>query len=152
MATQEEKLPILRSKASNPTFRDAETDVEFRGDSEIAGSTMDGKMKVYWWRWAVLFVFVADLSVNNGIWITFGPIADAMRCYYSLSDFWINSVSMVYMVTYLLFIVPSVWVMARFGLRTTLVIAACFNALGACLRVAGVGEHILMLFSVIALA
>ena len=136
MALQEERLPILRSKASSPTFQDSDpADVGFRGDSEGA------KMKVYWWRWTVLFVFVADLGLNNGIWITFGPIADAMQCYYDLSDFWINSVSMVYMLTYTLFIVPSVWVMDRFGLRATMVIAACLNALGACLRVAGVGEY-----------
>ena len=98
------------------------------------------RMKTYWWRWVVLTLFVANVAVNNGLWITFGPIADVVKCYYGISDFWVNSLSMVYMVTYTLFIVPSLWLLNTIGLRPTLIIATCCNAVGACLRMAAVGE------------
>ena len=126
----EEEAPILPSKAS---FRDSEDDGLEAGDDE--------KIKVYWWRWVVLLVFVANLGINNGVWLTFGPIADVVKCYYNVSDFLVNSLSMVYMATYILLIVPSVWMMERLGLRGMSIIAACLNAIGACLRVAGVGEY-----------
>ena len=99
------------------------------------------RIKTYWWRWVVLTLFVANVALTNGLWITFGPIADVVKCYYGVSDFWVNSLSMVYMVTYTLFIVPSLWLLNTIGLRPTVIIAACLNAVGACLRMAAVGEN-----------
>ena len=99
------------------------------------------EIKTYWWRWVVLGVFVGILAINNTIWITFGPIADVMSCYYGVSDFWVNSLSMVYMLVYTLFVVPSIWLLNAVGLRNTVVIAACCSAAGAGLRMAAVGER-----------
>lgn len=135
MDSREEQMPILCSKDTSPSFQESRIE-----EDEERGTGDDG-IKVYCWRWVVLIVFVANLAVTNTIWITFAPIADVVRCYYHVSDFWVNSLSTVYMATYILFIIPSVWLLNRFGLRTTSVIAACFSAAGACLRVAGVGEN-----------
>ena len=128
----DEKLPILRSKSCRRSFSDV-------SDCAPKDGNTDG-IKAYRWRWVVLSVILANMIVNNGIWIAFAPIADVVKCYYGISHFWVNSVSAVYMLTYILFIVPSVWLLDRVGLRTTAVIGACLNATGACLKVAGVGE------------
>ena len=123
----EESMPILRDKTNSP--------------EPIENQVRDKGVKVYWWRWVVLFVSVANLSITNALWITFSPIADVIACYYSVSNFWVNSLSMVSMLTYMLFIIPSVWLLNRIGLRATAVIGAFLNAAGACLRLAGVGKH-----------
>ena len=129
-----ETIPILQSTSSTvSSFHDS--GLKTRSGGEGAA------IKVYKWRWVVLLVFVANLSINNGIWISFSPIADVAQCYYNTTKFWVNSVSMVYMLTYILFIVPSAWLLGRVGLRTTLVIASCMNSAGACLRVAGAGAE-----------
>lgn len=107
----------------------------------MTGDTTD-KIKVYKWRWVVLAVFIANMTVNNAIWIASGPIADVMKCYYNVTNFWVNSLSMVYMLTYILFVAPSAWLVGRVGLRTTAVLASCGSAAGACLKLAGVGEYV----------
>ena len=100
-----------------------------------------GKLRTYWWRWLVLSEFVVLLGLNNALWITFAPIADVMTCYYETSNFWINSLSMIYMVTYIVFVLPSSLMLSRLGLRTTFIMSACANAAGACLRWAGSGKN-----------
>lgn len=97
-------------------------------------------IRAYWWRWVVLAVFVLNLAVNNAIWITFGPIADVIGCYYNISDFWVNSLSMIYMVVYIMLVLPSSWMLNRMGLRTTVILSSFTTALGACLRLTGCGE------------
>ena len=115
-----------------------------RGDSAGGSNGYGGgkeDIKTYWWRWVVLGVFGAILAINNVICSTFGPIADVMRCYYGVSNFWVNSLVMVYMLVYILFVLPSIWLLNAVGLRTTVVIAACCNAAGAGLRMAAAGER-----------
>ena len=131
-----ETTPLLRGPIRSTTIP--------RGDSAGGSNGCSGgkeEIKTYWWRWVVLGVFGSILAISNTIWITFGPIADVMRCYYGVSDFWVNSLSMVYMLVYILFVVPSIWLLNAVGLRTTVVIAACCNAIGAGLRMAAVGER-----------
>lgn len=102
-------------------------------------SPVHGALRTYWWRWYVLAVFVAAVALNNGVWISFSSIADVMRCYYETTNFWVNSLSMVFMVTYLVFLIPGALLLSRLGLRATFVVAVCANAAGACLRWAGSG-------------
>ena len=97
-------------------------------------------IRTYWWRWVVLAVFVLNLGSNNFMWITFGPIEDVIRCYYNVSNFWVNSLSMTYMVTYIMLVVPSSWLLVKLGLRATTILGSFTTVLGACLRLAGLGE------------
>ena len=130
-----ETTPLLRDPIQSTTIPRRDS----AGGSDAY--TEDKEIKTYWWRWVVLGMFGAILAVNHAIWITFGPIADVMSCYYGVSDFWVNSLSMVYMLVYALFVVPSIWLLNAVGLRTTVVIAVCCNAVGAGLRMAAVGER-----------
>ena len=96
-------------------------------------------VRSYWWRWVVLAVFSLNLGMNNLQWISFGPVANVVTCYYGISNFWVNSLSMVYMLVYVLCFVLSALSLEWLGLRTTLILASCMNALGAALRLAGTG-------------
>ena len=115
-----------------------ETDEE---DTPLLESSKDAAIvQTYRWRWVVLIIFVLSLGLNNSIWITFGPIEDVISCYYKVSKFWVNCLSMVYMAVYIVLLFPSTWILANLGLRTAMVVGGCVNAIGAGLRVAGVGE------------
>jgi len=97
-------------------------------------------IRTYWWRWTTLAIFVLNLGMFNCLWLTFAPIADVIRCYYNVGQFWTNSLSLVTMVVYVVFMFPSAWCLEKFGLRATTVLASCATALGAGLRLAGAGK------------
>ena len=98
------------------------------------------RLRTYRVRWFVLAMFWLHMLVNNWIWISFGSIADLVACYYDVSLFWVNTLSWVFMLVYLLGFVPAIWFLNRYGLKMTGVVAACANALGAWLRFAGSGR------------
>lgn len=106
------------------------------------GSNDHGEVKIrtYWWRWNVLIVFTLTLAANNVVWITAAPVADVMRCYYGISNTWVNAMTANYMATYVLFFFPAAWFLDRYGLRPTMIAATLMNAFGTSLRVIGAGE------------
>ena len=108
-------------------------------NSHKKGDGPDPKLRTYWWRWVVLAVFSLNLALSDMQWLTFSPIADVVKCYYGISNFWVNSLSMVNMLVYVLCFVLSALSLEWLGLRTTLILASCMNALGAALRLAGTG-------------
>ena len=132
MDDKQEKTPLLESTH------------EVKVLDPAAASKDSEAIKTYWWRWTVLLVFALVMGVNNSMWIAFAPIANVVGCYYNVHNFWVNSLSMVYMATYLLFFIPCAWILNRLGLRTTTVIAGCLSAIGGCLRVAGTGKTLLV--------
>ena len=109
----------------------------------ISGGTTEGEVKpirTYWWRWNILIVFTLTLAANNAVWITTAPVADVMRCYYGISNTWVNAMTATYMATYVLFFFPAAWFLDRYGLRRTMIVANLMNAFGTSLRVIGAGE------------
>lgn len=98
------------------------------------------KIRTYWWRWNTLIVFTLTLAANNVVWITAAPVADVMRCYYDISNTWVNAMTANYMATYVLFFFPAAWFLDRYGLRPTMIAATLMNAFGTSLRVIGAGE------------
>ena len=77
---------------------------------------------------------------NNMIWITFSPITNVAQCYYNVSLFWVNSLSWVYFLTYIILSFPALWYLEKFGLKWTAVFGGTLNAAGAWLRFAGSGN------------
>ena len=97
-------------------------------------------IRTYLWRWVDLAIFFLNIGINNLVWITIAPVADVMRCYYGISNTWVNTTTTVYMATYVLFFLPCAWILDRYGLRVTMILASLVNALGTALRVAGTGK------------
>ena len=114
------------------------------GRHNSTGSEYDHQQSVvirtYLWRWVVLAIFFLNLGINNSVWITIAPVADVMRCYYGISNTWVNTTTTVYMATYVLFFLPCAWILDRYGLRVTMILASIANALGTAVRVAGTGK------------
>lgn len=100
------------------------------------------KLKVYPSRWLALGVFISHMISNNAIWITFSPITTITQCYYNISLFWVNSLSWVYFITYIILIFPAVWYLENYGLKWTAILGGSLNAAGAWLRFAGSGNSL----------
>ena len=97
------------------------------------------KLRTYRWRWVVLAIFSLNLCVNNWVWIMAAPIADVFRCYYGVSNFWVNAVTLSCNIVYVLFAIPAALFLDRYGLRATMMFATLTNALGTSIRVIGTG-------------
>lgn len=95
------------------------------------------KIKVYWQRWLVLFVYCSHIMGTNIAWMSVGSIADVAECYYGVNVFWINSLSYIFLVMYTLLFAGATYFLKRFGLRWTAILGGTFNAAGAWLRFAG---------------
>ena len=109
--------------------------------SESSLSVDAHHVRVYRRRWLALAVFCLHLGVDNIFWIAFSPISIIASCYYGVGIFWINSLSWVFFVTLLIFFVPTMWFLKRFGLRVAAVIGGCALTAGGWLRFAGTGTY-----------
>ncbi len=85
-------------------------------------------LKVYPYRWVVLAVFVLTLTATNVMWITFAPITGAAASFYGVSDMSIGLLSMIFMVTFIVFSVPASWVTDTYGLKVGVGIGAGLTA------------------------
>lgn len=97
------------------------------------------QIRTYWWRWLVLGILMSNTILSYFLWITFAPVADVMRCYYSISNDIVNALSLVNVGLILFLVLPSAWCLRRFGLRFTLILSSIASALGAGIRVMGAG-------------
>ncbi len=107
--------------------------------SESSSHSPDN-LRTYWWRWIVLCIFALNLAMTNIIWIPSAPIANTIICYYDVSLFWVNSLSEVYMLTYIILLFPAMWMLDKYGLRLSVMLGAGFDAAGAALKLAGTGQ------------
>ena len=109
--------------------------------SESSPCVNANQVRVYRRRWLALAVFCLHLWVDNIYWVAFSPISIIASCYYGVGIFWINSLSWVFFVTLIIFFIPTMWFLKRFGLRVTAVIGGCALTAGGWLRFAGTGTY-----------
>ena len=128
MSSERDKLLNAESGAAD-TARDQDSNRD----------VPDQQIRTYWWRWMVLIVYTMNITIFNASWFTFAPIADVVTCYYNVSAFWTNSLTLVVMVVYIILVFPGAWCLERLGLRTTTIIASSTTVVGTALKFAGVG-------------
>ena len=102
-----------------------------------SASSTTGGVRVYWQRWLVLGVYCSHVAVNNWLWFLYSPVPSVMTCYYDVDLFFVNALSWVFMLVYLLGVFPATYVLERFDLRFIAVTGGLLNAIGAWLRFAG---------------
>ena len=106
-------------------------------------------LKIYPWRWVVLFVFSLNNAICNFIWLASSPIADVMKCYYNISDTILNFLPTTYLIVYPLFVFPAAWALDKYGIRMPTILSSAVMTIGSALRLAGTGEcryvvHVIM--------
>ena len=130
--------PLNGATPTKMSVQGANEDVYLlKGTYSSLESGTERNLRTYKRRWFVLGVFMSHMISNNVVWITFSPISTLAQCYYGVSLFWINALSWVYMLTYVLFSIPAVWFLEKGGLKLTALIAGTLNTAGSWLRFAG---------------
>ncbi|HTO24148.1 MAG TPA: MFS transporter [Spirochaetia bacterium] len=84
--------------------------------------------RVYGYRWVVLAGFMLITAMNQALWITFASITgDAMK-FYAQSDIAIGLLSIVFMVVWIVLVIPAAWLIDTWGLRGAVSLGAAITA------------------------
>lgn len=93
-------------------------------------------------RWAVVLVFSCYSMCNAFQWIQYGAINNIFTCFYGVSTFAIDWLSMVYMLTYIPLLLPVAWLLEKYGLRTIALTGSALNCLGAWVKLGSLKPHL----------
>ena len=135
-ATERTRLVKVPPPSSPPPYTSTTSEVKLDEQHIVTRS--------YLVRWYVLLVYCLHMASNGLMWATTSPITDIVACYYGLSLWWINALSWISMLVYVVFFLPVARFVDAYGLRATAIVGGCLNAAGCWLRYAGTG---ILLFS-----
>ena len=85
-------------------------------------------------RWFVLAIFCTHSAVNSFQWIQYSSITNIVSLYYGVSNLAVNLTSLVYMITYIPFIIHASLMLERVGLRYAICLGAAGTALGSLVK------------------
>ncbi|MGZ7065981.1 MAG: MFS transporter, partial [Candidatus Aminicenantales bacterium] len=92
------------------------------------------KTKIYGYRWVVLLSFVLIALMTQVLWITFAPVTSAAAKFYGTSDLQIGLLSMIFMIVYIVMVLPSAWAIDTWGFKAAVGIGAVLSAVFALTR------------------
>jgi MFS family permease len=105
------------------------------------------KIKTYSYRWVVLAVFMAMMTVQQLLWITFATITSSAAAFYRVSDMSIGMLSMVFMIVYIVVSIPASWLIDTWGLRIAVGLGAVLTGIFGILRgIFGADYNIVIFF------
>jgi MFS family permease len=103
--------------------------------------------ELYRRRWLVLSSFSLLSCSNAIIWITYAPWTLEAADYWNVTPAWINNMSLVYMLVFVIGVFPASAFVSRFGIRNAVFLGGLLNLAGAWLRFAGAGSGSTNFFS-----
>ena len=104
-------------------------------------SETEVEYKLYPQRWLVLFSFSTLSTINASMWITWAPLAPALKSYWSVSATAINELSEAYMSIYIFFSFPALYFLHQTNLRVGLLCAAALNFIGTGVRYVNIHSY-----------
>ncbi|XP_058843857.1 heme transporter FLVCR2-like isoform X2 [Acipenser ruthenus] len=110
-----------------------ETQELANGNAEQAPTT-----RLYKRRWVILFLFSAFSMCNSFQWIQYGIINNIFMKFYNVTSFSIDSMSVIYICTYILLMFPVNWLLYKKGLRVIAVLGSGLNCVGAWIKTGSV--------------
>ncbi|KHN83907.1 putative MFS-type transporter C09D4.1 [Toxocara canis] len=97
--------------------------------------------RIYRKRYCILVMFVL-LSASNAMqWIEYSIIAHIIVHFYSVSYAAVDWTSMIYMLSYIIFVIPASWILDKYGLRVSVLLGASGNCLGAWIKTLSTNPH-----------
>lgn len=94
--------------------------------------------RLYKRRWMIVLLFSSYSLCNAFQWIQYGIINNIFMKFYNVNSFAIDWMSMIYMLTYIPFILPVTWLLDKKGLRLIALVATALNCIGTWIKVASV--------------
>ncbi|KAI0986226.1 hypothetical protein GJ496_011890 [Pomphorhynchus laevis] len=91
-------------------------------------------------RFAVLFLFLVCTTTNGFQWIQYSAVGGNMIFFYNESipkgkaDDLISLTTMIYMITYIILVLPATFALIKYGFRATFLAGSFINALGSFIK------------------
>jgi sugar phosphate permease len=92
------------------------------------------KMKVYGYRWVVLFVFALINAIVQVHWVNFASITGEAAAFYRVTPMQIGLLSMSFMVMYIFLCIPASYMIDTYGLRIGVGIGAALTGIFGLLK------------------
>jgi sugar phosphate permease len=92
------------------------------------------KMKVYGYRWVVLFVFALINAIVQVHWVNFASITGEAAAFYGVTPMQIGLLSMSFMVMYIFLCIPASYMIDTYGLRIGVGIGAALTGIFGLLK------------------
>ncbi|XP_059477083.1 uncharacterized MFS-type transporter C09D4.1-like isoform X2 [Neocloeon triangulifer] len=93
------------------------------------------EFKVYKRRWAILALYLCYDIISAFQWIQYAIIANVIVHYYNVPPQAVNWTSVIFMVAFVITIIPATWFYNKFGLRLALLLAMGGTLLGTWIKV-----------------
>uniref|UniRef100_A0AAF5RWX7 Choline/ethanolamine transporter FLVCR1 n=1 Tax=Wuchereria bancrofti TaxID=6293 RepID=A0AAF5RWX7_WUCBA len=110
------------------------TEVSTIQESGPESASKSEEIQLYKRRYYILLVFALLSASNSMQWIEYSVIAHIVVEFYSVSYVAVNWTSMIYMLTYIIFVLPASWVLDKYGLRISIILGSSGNCIGACIK------------------
>jgi MFS family permease len=113
---------------------------------------MDGKFRVYGYRWAILAVFMFINLTIQVLWISYAPITGPAARFYGVTDLQVGLFAMSFMIAFIPLSMPVSWVIDTYGFRVAVSVGAVLMGLFGLLRGLAGANYSLALWSTIGVA
>jgi len=95
---------------------------------------MDGKIKLYGYRWVILAVFMFINLTIQILWIAYAPITGLAARFYGVADLQIGLFAMSFMAAFIPLSIPVAWIIDTYGFRRAVSIGAVMMGIFGLLR------------------
>lgn len=85
-------------------------------------------------RYFMLGLFCCHSAINSFQWIQYSSITNVIAKYYGASNMQVNLTSLIYMITYIPFIIQASLMLERVGLRKAVILGTCGTAFGSLIK------------------
>ena len=113
---------------------------------------MDGKFRVYGYRWIILGMFMFVNLTIQILWISYAPITGPAAQFYDVTDLRIGLFAMSFMIAFIPLSLPASWVIDTYGFRIAVSVGAVLVGLFGLLRGLAGADYSLALWSTIGIA
>lgn len=86
----------------------------------------------------MLLMFCLTTNVNAVMWVVCSPIADDLEDIYGIGSVYVNMVSLVYMIIFVIIVFPSNYIMDKYGMRVGIIFGAGLTLFGSFIRLGAV--------------
>lgn len=109
-------------------------------------------MKIYKYRWIILVVFSIINAVIQMQWLTFASIASIAQSVYKVSSFQIDSLSMIFMIVFIIMCIPASYIIDKYGIKIGIGIGAVLTGVFGIIKGVYAQDYTVILFAQIGLA
>lgn len=136
---------VVNTNGLDPVKNNSSNSAEQIECTSIPNLDTDITARLYKRRWMIVLLFSSYSLCNAFQWIHYGIINNIFMRFYNVNSFAIDWMSMIYMLTYIPFILPVTWLLDKMGLRVIALVATAINCVGAWIKVASVRPNLFWL-------